>query len=180
MKSRRDVVLFVLSMALAGCGAPHVTTAPGPVGLPEYKAAFVDRVTVASQEPNAQTNEPLQQKMREWQAQTRQQLQDGLRAHGYVVLSELPAQPTDAVVLIINCDVDVKYGNRAVRWAVGFGAGKGGVRSIFVGVDRQTGAERFRTAVASDLAMGGAGGDMGAVVKDNIAKLAADLPHAGM
>jgi len=174
---RRIAVLWALATALVGCGAPHVTSAPAPAGLPGYKAVFIHHVVFRDEEPNAATNELLQQRLHEWESQSRQQLQDTLRERGYAVLDEKPADAH--AILVLACDVDVQYGNRALRWAVGFGAGKGSVRSTLVASNGWNGAELFRASVASDLDMSVTGGDMSKVVRENIAKAAAQLPNAG-
>ena len=77
--------------------------------------------------------------------------------------------------MIWNLDIDVQYGNRALRYTVGFGAGKGHVRSTLV-VDDGAKQEKYRSGADSDLAIGGFGGDIGAVLRDNIHKLVGALP----
>lgn len=57
--------------------------------------------------------------------------------------------------------MNVQYGNRALRWAVSFGAGKGGVNSILTVKDSKTWDIKYKAHADSDLAMGGAGGDRG-------------------
>ena len=101
-------------------------------------------------------------------------MQKGLTAKGYQVVAEAPS-PTDAT-LTWNCDVDVKYGNRAMRYFVGFGAGSGHVNSTITAEDRVK-ETKYRSGADSDLAMGGLGGDIGAVLDANLDKLIGALPE---
>ncbi len=163
-------VLFAAS--LLGCGAAHLRPQDSPaLGL--AASAYIGRVTVSSKEESAKANEALQAKMRVWETEARSSLQEGLAARGYQVVTEAPT-PSGAT-LIWNLDIDVQYGNRALRYTVGFGAGKGHVRSTLV-VDDGAKQEKYRSGADSDLAIGGFGGDIGAVLRDNIHKLVGALP----
>lgn len=168
---RRILAVLLASTAL-GCGVAHLrpqqNAAPGLA-----PSAYVGRVTVASQEEAAKANEPLQVKMRAWEAEARSRLQEGLVAKGYQVVAEAPAP--GSATFTWNLDIDVQYGNRAMRWVVGFGAGKGHVRSTLV-VDDGAKQERYRSGADSDLAMHITGGDIGTVIRDNMSKLIDALP----
>jgi hypothetical protein len=133
-------------------------------------------VRVASQEDAAKTNAALQRKLAEWETYTRGELDRSLRASGYKLLTELPADSSRT--LIVDAKLDVRYGNRALRYWAGFGAGKGGVNSVLTAIDSKTQQEEFRASAASDLAIGAFGGDIGDVLKENVGKLIAQFPPA--
>jgi hypothetical protein len=130
-------------------------------------------VTVASQEEAANNNAELQAKMRQWETEARSSLSKALAEKGYQVLDGAPVAATDPQT--VDLDVDLQYGNRAMRYFVGFGAGKGHVRST-MNIKDMAGRVLFESAADSDLAMGGFGGDMGSVFRANIEKLLSSLP----
>ena len=80
--------------------------------------------------------------------------------------------------LVVNLDIDLAYGNRALRYWVGFGAGKGSVDSVLTVIDPMTRDEKLRVVAKSDLAIGGFGGDMEKVLKKNIKLLVEQYPPA--
>jgi len=168
----RRILTVMVATVVLGCGATHQRPqekfAPGL-----STGAYIGRVTVTSKEEAAKSNEALQKKMRDWEGFARSRLQEGLTARGYQVVTEPPAPGSAA--LIWNLDVDVRYGNRALRYVVGFGAGKGHVHSALVVQDdaKQT---KYRSGADSDLSIGVFGGDIGQVLRGNIEKLSASLP----
>jgi uncharacterized lipoprotein YajG len=156
---------------LAGCGAAHLRPQEqAAAGLAQQ--AVIGAVTVASQEEAAKSNPELQKKLAEWQVYAREQLREGLASRGYQVV-EAGAAPAGA--LVWDLDADVQYGNRALRYFVGFGAGKGHVRTTLVVRDAAK-QEKYRAGADSDLAMNVFGGDMGKVLRTNITKLVGALP----
>lgn len=166
------ILAMLLATTVLGCGAAHVRPQENP-NQTVAASAYVGRVTVTSQEAAAKTNPELLQKMRDWEAFARSHLQEGLATRGYQVVTEAPTQ--SSATLTWNLDVDVQYGSRAKRYWVGFGAGKGHVRSTIVAADGAN-QEKFRSGADSDLAIGAFGGDIGRVLRSNIDKLVASLP----
>ena len=168
----RRVLAVVVATALVGCGTPHLRPQSSTVAeLPA--SAYIGRVTVSSQEEAAKSNAELQSKMRGWEAEARSRLQQALTTKGYHVVAEAPAQV--GTTLTWNLDVDVQYGSRAMRYWIGFGAGKGYVHSTLV-VDDSANAEKYRAGVDSDLDIGMFGGDIGQVMQENLDKLMSALP----
>jgi hypothetical protein len=80
--------------------------------------------------------------------------------------------------LVVNLDIDLEYGNRAFRYWLGFGAGKGSVDSRLTVIDPITRDEKLHAVAESDLAIGGFGGDMENVLKKNIKLLVQQFPPA--
>lgn len=144
---------------LYGCGVAHVKTDVAASDLNSYESVYIQDVKVYSNEAAAKTNEPLQVKMQEWTTFTRQEFENYVRNSNYELADSLPSTPNKS--LIMDFDVNVAYGNRAMRWAVGFGAGKGGVDSLLTVKDANTGEVKFKANADSDISMGGAGGDIG-------------------
>lgn len=168
----RRILAVLFAATVLGCGAAHLR--PQENAAPGLAASvYVGRVTVTSQEEAAKANEALQVKMRAWETEARSSLNEGLAAKGYQVVAAAPAP--GSATLTWNLDIDVQYGNRALRYMVGFGAGKGHVRSTLV-VEDGAKQEKYRSGADSDLAMGGFGGDIGKVLRDNIHKLVGALP----
>ncbi len=73
--------------------------------------------------------------------------------------------------LVIDMDVEVVYGNRFLRWFVGFGAGRGKVDTVMTVYDAKTNAVKFKAVANSDLKGGGGGGDVGKLLQNNIRHL---------
>ena len=168
------LTLQVSLVGLAGCGAAHVNTNTNEVKLPSYSAASIGKVSVYSNEKNAATNQALQDKLSRWQAETRAKIESAVTGSNLRLIEAAESNSESADKrLIFAIDSNVRYGNRAVRWAVGFGAGKGGVSSKLTVTDAVSGAVVYSAAAESDLAMGGAGGDMDSVFAANIDKLLA-------
>ncbi|MCP5007080.1 MAG: hypothetical protein GY941_24520 [Planctomycetes bacterium] len=158
-----------MAVFLYGCGAAHIKTDMQSPDLRLYEKFYIRDVKVYSNEPNAKTNIKLQRKMEYWASFTRKELEGYIRESHYSLVDSVGTESEK--VLIADIDVNVVYGNRALRWAVGFGAGKGGVDSLLTVNDAQTGKIKFKATSDSDLSMGGAGGDIDDVLKGNIRKL---------
>lgn len=169
------LTLLLLVTTLYGCGAAHVRTDVASSDLHQYDKVFISEVKVHSQEAAAQDNAELQTQMDEWEVFARGELENYVNDSHYQLISQPPAITEKA--LIINLDIDLTYGNRALRYWVGFGAGKGGVYSVLTAADSETGVEKFRAVAESDLVMGGFGGDIEAVLKQNIWELVDQYPR---
>ncbi len=170
------LTLLLLVATMNGCGVAHIRTEVESSDLHQYDKMFISVVDVHSQEVAAQDNEELQDKMVEWEAFSRAELEGYINDSHYQLMSEPPTSTDKALVAIL--DIDMVYGSRAARYWAGFGAGKGSVSSVLTVTDSQTGEEKFRAVAESDMAMGAFGGDMGSVLKKNIEDLVAQYPRA--
>ncbi len=164
----RVTILFLVA-TLYGCGAAHVRTDVESSDLYDYDQAFISEVKVYSEEEAAEDNEKLQTDMKEWEVFARGELEDYLNESHYQLISQPPASNVKA--LILNLDIKMTYGSRALRYWVGFGAGKGGVDSVLTVTDSLTGEDKFRAVSDSDMAVGAFGGDMEKVLEKNVAAL---------
>ena len=170
-----SLTLLLLVTTLYGCGVAHVRTDVASSDLHQYDKVFISEVNVHSQEAAAQDNAVLQAQMDEWEVFARGELENYVNDSHYQLISQPPAITEKA--LIINLDIDLTYGNRALRYWVGFGAGKGGVDSVLMATDSETGDEKFRAVAESDLSVGAFGGDMEAILKQNIKELVDQYPR---
>ncbi|MDO8864275.1 hypothetical protein Q6D67_21645 [Haliea sp. E1-2-M8] len=168
-KTSSFILLATTCFLLFGCGTAHVKTDIQADNMHAYKNVLIEDVRVYSSEESAKTNAPLQEKLKDWELYSRQQLQSHVNSSKYTLVENL--DEANGSTLLIDLDINVKYGNRALRWAVGFGAGKGGVDSTITVKDAETGVVKYKAQADSDLSMGGAGGDIGNVLKENISKL---------
>ena len=163
------LVLIFMFVVLNGCGVAHVRMDTPSTDLENYESVIIGVVKVYSNEAAAKNNIPLQEKLKNWESSSRAKLEEFIKKNRYKLIES--REETSGNILVVNLDVNVQYGNRALRWAVGFGAGKGGVSSVLTAKDFDTGEIKFRANADSDLAMGGAGGDIGNVLASNVEKL---------
>ncbi|RLV60537.1 hypothetical protein D5018_06205 [Parashewanella curva] len=168
----KSFVCCIFAVTLLGCGAAHVNTKIHSENLKNYKNVYLSKVNVYSLESSAKDNAKLQAKLKNWQRFSKHQLTQTLQKNGYKISQSMD---TSNPQLLADLDINVKYGNRALRWLVGeFGAGKGRVHSILKLKDARTKTVVYHIESESDLRVGGAGGDMEKVLKNNIYKLMAE------
>ena len=175
-KKISSIVLVSLFLFLTGCGAAHVKTDIQSQKFTQYDNILIQSVKVYSKEVSAKDNQALQEKLRRWQSFASGQIQEYVRDSKFTPVASL--RTARGATLLLDLDVDVQYGNRALRWAVGFGAGKGGVYSVLTIKDARTGEIVYKSQADSDLSVGAAGGDIGSVLESNIKKLIAELKMA--
>lgn len=168
-KRLRTFVTFSLVIFLYGCGVAHVKTEVAASDRHQYSRIYISDVRVYSEEKAAKDNAELKTKMEAWELFARGQLENYIKDSHYQLIDIAPTGPE--AVLVANLDINVVYGNRALRYWVGFGAGKGSVDSLLIFTDSKTNEEKFRAVSESDLSIGGFGGDMEAVLKENIREL---------
>ena len=169
-------MLLLLVLTLYGCGAAHVRTDMESTDLHQYENVFISEVRVYSEEDGAEQNEKLQAEMKGWEVFARGELENYVNDSHYQLVSQAPASIDKA--LILDLEIKMTYGSRALRYWVGFGAGKGSVASVLMVTDSQTGEDKFRAAADSDMTMGAFGGDMEAVLKKNVRALVDQYPRA--
>ena len=166
-------LLTLFLTGLYGCGVAHVKTQVAAEDWQNYRSAYIKDVRVYSEEAAAVSNEALQTKMAGWQAQSLRQITQFLERSRLNLLPEPPAQPDNT--LAVEIDTNVRYGNRALRYFVGFGAGKGTVNSTLSVTDAESGETKFQAESESSLSVGIGGGDMGRVLESNVEKLIEQL-----
>lgn len=176
-----SLMLLLLVLTLYGCGpthvrSEHVRTELESADIHQYEKVFISKVDVDSQEETARDNVKLQDKMDEWEMFARGELEGYVTDSHYQLLPEAPGAAEKA--LIMNLDIDMVYGSRAKRYWVGSGAGRGSVDSVLTVSDSRTGEQKFRAVAESSLSVGGFGGDMEEVLKNNVRKIVDQYPRA--
>lgn len=166
IKTPKMITLFVMLSFLYGCSSAQVKTEVEAKNLGDYENILIKEVRVYSNEPAAKKNFELHKKLDGWKVYSRSKLEEYIKSGRYNLIDTLGQ--TAGETLLVDLDVNVQYGNRALRWAVGFGAGKGGVETVLTVTDSISGDVKYKTNAISELSMGAAGGDVGSVLKDNI------------
>lgn len=167
MRLIKKALMLSFAVFLSACASLQTNVETKSNDLSDYKFVVIQSVKVYSKEAAAAKNDKLQVKLNNWNRYAEEELNKVLSAKGLEVVTSMP-EITESM-LVIDFDVNVTYGNRALRWVGGIGgAGKGGVVSSLKVSDAKSGSVKFKAGANSDLAMGGGGGDMGVVVKDNI------------
>jgi len=166
-----STLLLTASLVLlfSGCSTTNARTEINVKTNMEYQNVVINDIKVYSEEDSAKTNAPLQQKFKTWQTYANNQLSQHVESSKYNLLTSNKNMPPAS--LLYDLDVNIIYGNRALRWAVGFGAGKGGVHSTLTVRDANTAKIIYQGKGDSELKGGGLGGDMDAILKQNIAAL---------
>jgi len=189
---RISIILIAAIVAmLTACSSGPVRTETQADDLNRYRNAYIADVVVRSTENSANA----QAENREVEQFARAELQRIIEASRY---RYLPARPTSTAVtdagkelgadngapvsdelaktLAVSLSMDITWGNRALRYLVGFGAGHGRISSTLTVKDGATGAVKYRASKDSALAMGLFGGSMEPIVRENIAGLLAEYP----
>ena len=157
-------------MLLCGCGAAHIKKITDAYNLGNYKNIYVADVSVNSTEQK----EDLVALNESFSKDAKEEIIRTLEKKTNYLLIDKPDQNVNQT-LIIETEIKIAYGNRALRYFVGFGAGKGSVVSTLRVKDNVSGGIKLELVSESDLAVGIFGGDMRQVVKENIKKLADQL-----
>jgi len=162
-------LLASISFFLFGCGVAHVKTEVQSSNMETYKNVIIENVKVYSNETAAKKNIALQEKLKKWELYSRTQLENHINSSKYTLLKSVSEDAEET--LLLDLDVNVRYGNQALRWVIGFGAGKGGVDSVLTLKDAKNDEIKYKAHADSDLSMGPAGGSIESVLKENINEL---------
>jgi hypothetical protein len=187
------ILIAAIVAMLTACSSGPVRTETRADDLNRYRNAYIADVVVRSTENSANAQEE-NRKVEEF---ARAELQRIIEASRYRYLPARPASTaaaeageqsgahndnggsvTDelARTLAVSLSMDITWGNRALRYLVGFGAGQGRISSALTVKDAATGAVKYRSSKDSMLAMGLFGGSMEPIVRENIAGLLAEYP----
>lgn len=151
----QGIAVMVLFFGLSACGKVHHQIATQPIDSYSVQQVAVTTVEVSSKEQNQDALSLNDQ----WKEVATEELQSMLDTKNIVT--------TDNSDTIVGCRIYVVYGNRALRYFVGFGAGAGHMDISIELKDRQ-GTILYATQSKADLAMGGFGGDMAQVARKTI------------
>jgi hypothetical protein len=151
----RVITITVLAFALYACGAVHNSVTTQPQNIPALEQVNVLPVEVSSKEQNPDALSLNDQ----WEKMATDELRSLLDSKKIT-----EAANSDTTV---GCRIDVVYGNRALRYFVGFGAGSGHM-SVTIELKDKQGTVLYAINSEADLAMGAGGGDMSAVASKTI------------
>lgn len=148
--------LFSLTLlTLSGCGGIHnvVNTSSNTAG--QYRQLAVLPVELSSTDTSPQVVALHE----EWKKFAADQIQQLLAVKGITA--------ADQGETGIVCHIEVAYGNRALRYFVGFGAGAGHV-TVAIEMKGAGGKVLYSGTSKADLAIGAFGGDMKDTVRKTI------------
>ena len=168
------VLLVLATIAISACSNVTIKNHEHDADLHDYKYVYINKIDIYSKEPAAKDNQKLQNLMVEWEGFARDELERHVSNSSYELTKTLDKESSE--VLVVDLDVDLVYGNRAARYWGGFGAGKGSVDSNLTVSDSATQDVKYNSTAESELTMGALGGDMQALLKDNIKALIKDYP----
>lgn len=152
----RFLMVLILGVLMAGCGKIHNTLMVKPdseVVVKEVTLLPVDLSTSDEQAPA----------LLELQNELKKQAEDELQA----LLTSKNIAVSNKQNLTVGCHIEMAYGNRALRYFVGFGAGSGGVR-VTIELKDEGGVIRYATDTKADLSVGAFGGNMKEVARKAI------------
>lgn len=166
----RYLLIAVVVLLVSGCGTAHVRTDQAAEPLDSYTQLHVDNVTVSSTE-KGEKFATLNEEFDEYA--TSRLLEVIKEVDRFQLVPD--EQVSEMSTIIAETNIDVNYGSRAKRYWVGFGAGKGMVRSTLVLRDAASKETLLQLSSDSDLTVGAFGGSMDATIRDNIDELMAEL-----
>ena len=149
------ITIIVFAFALYACGGVHHKIATQPQSIPALKQAKLLSVEVSSKEQNPEALSLNDQ----WKKIATDELQTLLDTKNIIA--------TNNSDTTFGCKIDLVYGNRALRYIVGFGAGAGHMR-VTIELKDKHGAVLYATNSEADLAIGVFGGDMSEVARKTI------------
>lgn len=144
-----------VGLALSACGGVHSVVSRQPTGIDGIRAVAIAPVEVVSKEQNANALALNAQ----WKKSCEEELQSLFAGKKISVSSDSPAT--------VACRINVVYGNKALRYWVGFGAGSGGL-TVTIELKDRGGNVQYATESRADLAVGAFGGNMSEVARKAI------------
>lgn len=132
-------VLPLVFGLLGACGAAHVQLHVAPTDRQDFRTVEIGTISVTSPEEAAKANQNLQLKLGQWKLHAAHELRRVVERSG----SRVAPGPVPPAPIRLSLTSEVRYGNRFLRWFIGFGAGKGSVHSALLATDTRSGRVRF-------------------------------------
>ncbi len=149
---RRLITMTILLACLVACGhARHRVDVSSGANTPITQVKIAP-ITVSSIEHNPKALE-LNESWTKWQYEHLRELMASKR----IAINESAGEE-------IRCDIAIRYGNRALRYFVSYGAGRGNV-TITLSLIAADGSTRYSTSTKAHLSVGVFGGDMQDVIR---------------
>lgn len=167
-KIQKTVITFfcvLFFVTVAGCGKAHLNTIKETTDISAYNEIHVLNTEIYSHEQQ----EKLQSLNQEFAQFSKEEIVRALTQKSkFSIVEELNSAPG---LLVIESTVHIVYGSRALRYWVGFGAGKGSVVINLKLKDSISGEIKYELESKSDLSVGTFGGSMDKVIKNSITKV---------
>lgn len=163
------LIMTLMISSLLGCGAAHIRTETETVNLDRYTNVAINEVKISSVDKASEDNVELQKKLDSWKKFARAELESYAESSKFNLVEASDSYTVNT--LVIDLEISVQYGSRALRYFAGFGAGQGGVESTITIRDSNTSEVKYQSNAKSDLSVGAFGGDIGGVLKKNIKTL---------
>lgn len=154
-KLKQTIIVTILAFSLHACGGVHhkVVTQPQSTLILEQIKLLPVKVNSKEQNPDALSLND------QWKELVSSELQTILDAKRILITGDSNTT--------LECRIDVVYGNQALRYFVGFGAGSGHV-SMSLKMKDKFGAVLYATNTEADLSIGVFGGSMQQLVRKTI------------
>ena len=150
-----SLAFILVGHTLSACGGVHNVVTKQPSGIDRIMAATIAPVEVVSKEQNADALS--------LNAQWKKMAEDELQS--LFVSKKIAFSPESQATVV--CRISVVYGNRALRYWVGFGAGSGSI-TVALELKDKNGDVQYATESKAHLAVGSFGGDMSDVARKAI------------
>ncbi len=154
------ILLFMLS--IIGCGKASYTVLVNPDNISSYENIYVADVSVSSKEQSENAKKVNEEMI----TFTKDELLKAIKQKGSYNIIENAESCSNCLILETN--IEIVYGSRALRYIVGMGAGSGSCKINMKLTDPSSGQVKYETKSKSKLAGGAFGGSMDATVKNNI------------
>jgi len=160
MRRNLWAVCFVLfCFASTGCGRPKARFLKLPVLGSSYKNIKVSNAIVTSKEKGEKYNSMNTK----WASYAKEEFISALRNKGIYADSELLSKD----YFTLETSISIKYGSRALRYWIGFGAGSGNCTTT-IKLKNSSGDIKVIAEANSRLSMGKFGGSLDKVIRKNI------------
>lgn len=163
------LIIFFSLIFIQACSRNNSRTVIGVTSnISQYSKEYIYKINVKSKNKNKDLLD-MNKKMKIY---SNNKLQNIFNKKGYKL-----ATSSGAGVLRFQLDMNIVYGNRAVRYFAGryTDTGRGSVRSMLKILDNQTEEVKYKVLVVSSLSKGRFGGSMESLIKENINNILSEL-----
>ena len=158
-------ICILVFAPIAGCGKAHFKTIKEVTDLSQYSEVYVLNTVVSSNEQN----EKLNALNVEFAQFSKNEVVNALTQKSkYNLIEEIKPSSNS---LLVETRIHIVYGSRALRYWVGFGAGKGSVVINMKLKESLSNEIKFELESKSNLSVGAFGGIMDKVIKNSIKKI---------
>lgn len=142
---------------ISACATTKQATFSASNDVKLYKFIQISDLSVTSDSDKA--DEGAKEATDRIQAFYKQELTKDVSASNKSIVPASPQNsPAGEKILVVDGSLDVHFGSRALRYWVGFGAGKGYATLTLTAKDKDTGEVKYNDVRTDELVMGGFGG----------------------